>query len=299
MGSHYDSSSLAAVVAVTFAAEAEADAAFDASVLDSLPGMGAAPPVLGSNVDGGSIFTNYINARQDGQFFLRSKHLLQYETPASPAVREVYFLAWCGLLEFSDRGGVNQTTTTTTGVGVGYTAQCVGAGLDDAISEVVAQGADAVHPLTADQFVVPISLSAVYVPQTNVFEGQYHSVQADFVYRFWDDGRATMSSLVWEPNEEKDPEQGSVLSSFSGVVEFDWVTVEEAASILLCTTLEFTTQNFQAIYEKVWLLNAPQAAAIERRATETATAPTETTLLTMMATILTTFAFAGMSLTLI
>ena len=105
---------VAAVVAVTVAAEAEADAvAFDASVLDRLPGMGAAPPVLGSNVDGGSIFTNYINARQDGQFFLRSKHLLQYETPASPAVREVYFLAWCGLLEFSDRGGVNQTTTTT------------------------------------------------------------------------------------------------------------------------------------------------------------------------------------------
>ena len=39
---------------------------FDESMLSSLPGMGSSLPVLGFNIDGGSVFSNYVKARKDG-----------------------------------------------------------------------------------------------------------------------------------------------------------------------------------------------------------------------------------------
>ena len=59
---------------------------FDESMLNSLPGMGSAPPVLGSNIDGGSVFSNYVKARNDGQFFMLLEGITNYEKPSSEKV---------------------------------------------------------------------------------------------------------------------------------------------------------------------------------------------------------------------
>ena len=54
----------------------------------------ANPPLPGFNVEGGSIFTNFAGAYNNGQFFFLVTDNLVYEKPGSDPV-QFTFLYWC------------------------------------------------------------------------------------------------------------------------------------------------------------------------------------------------------------
>ena len=221
---------------------------FDESMLSSLPGMGSELPVLGSNIDGGSVFANYVKARNDGQFFLLFQSIVLYEKPLSSKINWSQ-LNWCSNLEFTDIGSSANDTTVN---GIGYTARCVTAFIGDTLSNADNAGAQQPHSITADEFVATASLSAVYIPQTNVFEGQYHKTTDNFVIRFWDDGRSIMSYIVWEVHDEGDTHPNAATSSLSGAGKISWIHIDEAASLLNNNADDFTHEKFTDIYAEVW-----------------------------------------------
>ena len=49
-----------------------------------------------------------------------------------------------------------------------------------------------------------MGVSAVFVEQLNVFEGQVHADTDDWSGRFRDDGRKTMPGIAWEGHDEGD-----------------------------------------------------------------------------------------------
>jgi hypothetical protein len=73
----------------------------------------AVPP--GYNIDGGSVFTNFVNAFNDRQlFYLRTASLVDEKPNSEP--RQLAALSWCSDLTFSD--------FSTTSL-IGYAARCV------------------------------------------------------------------------------------------------------------------------------------------------------------------------------
>lgn len=220
--------------------------------------MGSAPPVLGSNIDGGSVFANYINARNGGQFFLLWEATIQYETPSFPS-DDFVGLRWCSNLGFTDIVGsgdnTNNTITTTT---VGYTAHCVGAGLPEK-----EEGDSQQKALTSDEFNDTNSLSAVYVPHTNIFEGSYHSNTNNWLAQFSDDGRSVMTEIDWETQDAGDDTSPNAGKSWSAVGKQTWIYVEEAASLLNNNADDFTPDKFTGIYTEVWSANPSQAETVD------------------------------------
>ncbi|KAL7541200.1 hypothetical protein ACHAWF_008313 [Thalassiosira exigua] len=222
----------------------------------SLPaGMGSSP----SNIDGGSVFANFAKARQDGQFFWLRESAIQNETPSSPVVDKLHVL-WCSNLEFTtfdssaDATGTDADASMGTTV-AGYTGHCVYARLQD--EEDDAAGDQSTHEtLAPDEFGATQSISAVYVPHTNIFEGNAHSNRFESVYRFWDDGRPTMSSLGWEADDESDITiPNATASSNSNFRKITWISVDEAASLLSQNATEFTPDAFDEVYKEVWSKN--------------------------------------------
>ena len=61
----------------------------------------AAAPAPGFNGGGGSVFTNFVNAVNDGQFFYLETGSSVYEKPATEPVQLTFF-HWCSDLTFSD-----------------------------------------------------------------------------------------------------------------------------------------------------------------------------------------------------
>ena len=233
---------------------------FDESMLNSLPGMGSAPPVLGSNIAGGSVFSNYVKARNDGQFFIMWDGVTNYEKPSSEKV-DVSVLFWCSNMEFTDIDGMN--TSTGSGIGIGYTARCVQSYLKDFLTNANNAGGQNVHlPITKDEFAATMSLSAVYVPQSNTFEGQLHKNTDNYVVRFWDDGQTAMPILGWEVYDAGDTSPNADTSSWSGVGKISWTHVDEAASLLGNDAEDFTPEKFTDIYAEVWSAHPPHAETI-------------------------------------
>jgi hypothetical protein len=74
----------------------------------------AAPP--GYNIDGGSVFTNFVNAFNNKQFFFIRTGTNVYEKPATEPIRGSV-IAWCSDLTFSDLSNSSL---------MGYAARCVG-----------------------------------------------------------------------------------------------------------------------------------------------------------------------------
>lgn len=102
----------------------------DIGQLESLvPGFGSAAPVIGTNVDGGSVLTNFFNANQGGQFFWMVTGHAQYEKPSSLPV--VYNAGiWCSDLTFTDfESGI---------MPMGYTGHCLSFTLDE-VSKFVSE----------------------------------------------------------------------------------------------------------------------------------------------------------------
>ena len=238
------------------------DAAVDTALFDesSLPGVGSVHPVLGSNIDGGSAFANFVKARNDGQFFMLWEANLNYEAPSSSSI-DIMAMQWCSGLEFTDIDDMN--TSTGNGIGIGYTARCVQAYLVDTEALKLSAGAQLPHSITADEFVATKSLSAVYIPQTNTFEGQLHKTSDNYVVRFWDDGRPTTSALLWEVHDEGDTHSNSATSSLSGLGKLSWISVDDAASLLNNDANDFTPEKFADIYSEVWSSDPYHSATID------------------------------------
>ena len=236
---------------------------FDESMLNSLPGMGSSLPVLGSNIDGGSVFSNYAKARNDGQLFMLWGGTTSYEKPSSEKV-DVSVLFWCSNMEFTDIDVDDMNTSTGNGIGIGYTARCVQSYLKDFLTNANDAGGQNVHlPITKDEFAATMSLSAVYVPQSNTFEGQLHKNTDNYVVRFWDDGHSTMPILGWEVHDEGDTSPNAATSSWSGFGKISWISVDEAASLLGNDAEDFTPEKFTDIYAEVWSAHPPHAETID------------------------------------
>ncbi|KAL7549219.1 hypothetical protein ACHAWF_012487 [Thalassiosira exigua] len=227
----------------------------DETVLDGLPGMGDAMPAIGSNIDGdGSVFANYIKLRNDGQFFVFLEGFNQYETPGLKVV-SWRILQWCANLEFADIGVEDSSF-------VGYTANCVVALLGDSVQNLASAGSQ-FPSLTPDEFVGTVSLTATYVPQTNIIEIHDHSNTDSLSFHYWDDGRSTMPFIGWEVHDEGDDHPNAALTSFSAVGKLSWISAEEMGILLNSNSAEFTPKAFDDIYAKVWTAHAPHAEAIE------------------------------------
>jgi len=249
------------------------DASFDESVLaESLPSLGSEIPVIGSNIDGGSVFTNYANLRRNGQFFHVGKGHTHLETFTKAPYR-VALVHWCSQLAFTD---INKTVFRRPPV-VGYSAHCLHISpfdldiTDYAFNASVAhaQGTGSLGKITEEfantvkGYSLTISLNAVYVPQANIFEVEYHSNSDNFIIRAWDDGSPTSATSGWEAHDAGDTSPMAASTSYSFVGSVEWATVEDAAHILNMDPNEFTPGAFDALYRQVWVADERQAANIE------------------------------------
>ncbi len=209
----------------------------------------AAPP--GFNVDGGSVFTNFVNAVNDGQFFQVRQYGIVYEKPDSEPIVENAVVYWCSDLTFSDFSNSSL---------MGYAARCVEKYLAG-YAEAVASGAQLTY--SEGLFGGTLGISAVFAEQLNVFEGQYHANTDDWSSRYWDDGRKTMPRIGWEGHDEGDMSVNAATASWSLFGEITWMTVEEVAQLLNTSTDEFTPTNFQQVYEDTWINEHKNEAATQ------------------------------------
>ncbi|KAL7531387.1 hypothetical protein ACHAWF_003747 [Thalassiosira exigua] len=222
------------------------------STLDALV-TASSPPAPGKNLDEKSVFQNYFNAFQNGQFFCKVRTQGQYEMPGSDIV-EFDGLIWCSNLHFAD---------FKADMPIGYTGNCVKATLQG-ISEALEAGAQYSSGIerVEGQFHADAGISAVYVPQTNVFEGQLHYNTDNWSRRFWDDGRLNMNGIMWETRDEGDLSPKAATSSFSSIFKIDWVTVDEAATLMRVNATDLTPNEFEKLYANVWIKTHEEEAAM-------------------------------------
>ena len=210
----------------------------------------AAPP--GFNVEGGSVFTNLANAMNQGQFFLLDTGTAAYERPESEPVQYTS-LHWCSDLTFSD---LNNSSL------IGYAGRCVYMVLSG-YADLLASGGQLALYYSRGGFMYTMGISAVFVEQLNVFEGQFHMNTDDYTWRFWDDGRKTVPGIAWEGHDEGNMNPNAATSSFSAFGDFTWMSVEEVAQLLNTTVDEFTPDTFKQAYFDTWIKDHEKEAANE------------------------------------
>ena len=202
-------------------------------------------PKPGYNMEGGSVFDNYVKAESDGQFFLVAENQIQFERPLSKPITSRSLL-WCANLHFGDS---NSTHTN----GVGYTAQCVKSFLEDTIEKAEAEGVTLhLMQLTPDEFALTMSLSASYNAQTNMFNMVVHDNNDNYVEQYSDTGLPSMPDIGWETHDEGDTHPNAASSGLSFFGQATWVSQEEAALLLNNNATDFTPERFIVIHEKVW-----------------------------------------------
>ena len=151
-------------------------------------------PAPGFNVDGTSVFTNFVNAFSEKQFFyLVTGNGTLHEKPGTEPV-SVAILNWCSDIAFSDFS--NRSL-------MGYASRCVGMWLAG-YAEHKAAGDQLTDVNPEGDFGSTSGVSAVFVEQENIFECQLHSNTDGYIIRYWDDGRKTMPRLGWEGHDEGD-----------------------------------------------------------------------------------------------
>ena len=207
--------------------------------------VAATPASLGYNGDEESVFSNLVNAYNDGQFFLIWNAVLVYEAPSSEPVKGSS-LFWCSDLSFT---GVQNNSSRSF---PGYAGRCVNMLLGNYLADMVAGGAQSTG-ITSEEFTSTIGVSAVFVEQLNVIEGQLHRNTDDWVIRYWDDGRSSMPYNGWEGHDEGDLSPNAATSAFSQVGEGIWTSVEDVAKLLNTTADEFTPETFKQVYADVWI----------------------------------------------
>ncbi|KAL7532005.1 hypothetical protein ACHAWF_003984, partial [Thalassiosira exigua] len=104
---------------------------------------------------------------------------------------------------------------------------------------------------------------AIAVPQTNVFEGQFHKNTDNFVICFFDDGRSILPTMGWRVHDEGDNHPNAAISSFSHSSTLTLITAEEAASMFDNNVTDFAPEALAKIYEEVWTVHAPHADSVD------------------------------------
>ena len=206
----------------------------------------------GFNVDGGSVFDKYVNAVNDGQFFLLHTGSWVYEKPGSEPLKYTV-LDWCSDLTYSDLSNSSL---------MGYAGRCVEMCLAGC-ADIMAAGAQSTNVYSEGQFGVTTGISAVYSEQLNSFEGQLHSNTDVWVHRYWDSGLKTMPTIAWQGHDEGDMSPNAATSSLSMFGEFTWMTVEEVAQLFNTSVDEFTPDKFKQVYEDTWIKEHEFEAATE------------------------------------
>ena len=209
-------------------------------------------PAPGFNADGGSVFQNYVDAVNNGQAFLRATLSYVYEKPESETVQYT-ILRWCSDLTFSDFSNVSL---------VGYAARCAST-LLAGYAEAVASGTQLSYEYSEGYFGKTASISAVFVEQLNSFQGQIHCNTDDKVLRYWDDGRKTMPMIGWEGHDEGDMASNAATSSWSGLGDLTWMSVEEVAQLFNTSVDDFTPEIFNKVYEDAWIKSHEEEAAAD------------------------------------
>ena len=111
------------------------------------------------------------------------------------------------------------------------------------------------------EFTATRSISAVFVEQQNIFEGQVHTDTDDHLYRYWDDGQKNAPVLGWEGHDEGDMSPNAATSSFSSFGQITWMSVEEVAQQFNTSVDEFTPETFKQSYLKTWIKTHEEEAA--------------------------------------
>ena len=204
----------------------------------------------GFNVEGGSVFTNYVDALNNGQLFFRYTGSFVFEKPEAEPFR-LSAVDWCSDLTFSD---LNSSSL------IGYAGRCVRMVLFG-YDAMVAAGSQLAYDYTEGDFTFTAGISAVFAEQQNVFEGQYHVDTDDWVVRYWDNGRKTMPMIVWEGHDEGDMSPNATTSSVSGFGEMIWMSVEEVAQLFNTSVDEFTPETFKQVYLDTWIKDHEEEAA--------------------------------------
>ncbi len=205
--------------------------------------VSTAAPAPGFNAEGGSVFTNYVNAVNNKQFFLFHTGSFSYEKPESDTV-SIASLFWCSDLTFSDFS--NSTL-------MGYAARCVRMILTG-YAQALVSGGQLEFDISEGEFLQTLGISAVFVEQLNVFEGQLHVNTDDKVIRYWDDGRKTMPQIGWEGHDEGDVSPNAATSSFSNFGDFTWLSVEDVPQLSNTSAVDvFTPEKFKQVYMNLWI----------------------------------------------
>ena len=206
----------------------------------------------GFNVEGGSAFENIAMASDEGQLFFIATGSGLNERPETDPVRASSF-SWCSDLTFSD---VRNSSL------IGYAGRCV-ARILAGYEAMEAAGGQLSFAYSKGEFSATLGISAVFVEQLNVFEGQYHSDTDDDIWRYWDDGRKTSPIIVWEGHDEGDMNPNAATSSWSGFGEMNWVSVDEVAQLFNTSVDEFTPETFKQVYLDTWIKDHEYEAAID------------------------------------
>jgi hypothetical protein len=203
-----------------------------------------AAPAPGFNVNGGSVFTNFVDAVNNGQLFSLQTGSFVYEKPESETVQFTVH-NWCSDLTFSDFSNSSL---------MGYAGRCVTRWVDGAAEGQAAGGQAPGGENTEGNLLTWTSgISAVYVEQQNIFEGQLHSSTDDYALRYWDDGSKTAPTIGWEGHDEGDMTPNAATSSLSNFGELIWVSVEEVAQLFNTSVDEFTPEKFKQVYMNIWI----------------------------------------------
>ena len=208
-------------------------------------------PAPGFNVEGSNVFTNFADLVNNGQFFFIRTGTFVFEKPDVDPVPTSH-LNWCSDLTFSD---LNNSSL------IGYAGRCVVKLLGTGYANVLASGAQLAFPYSEEGFMYTTGISAVFVEQLNVFEGQFHLDTDDNTWRFWDDGRKSMPLIAWEGHDEGDMNPNAATSSFSRFSEVTWSSVDEVAQLFNTSVDEFTPEKFKQVYLDTWIKDHEEEAA--------------------------------------
>ena len=205
----------------------------------------ATPASPGYNVEGTSVFTNIVTANNDGQFFFILNGTVVFVKGSG--------LYWCSDLSFT---GVENNSSSSPG----YAGRCVRMWLGNTLADILAAGTQNTDN-SAQDFTSTMGISAVFVEQLNVFQGQFQKNTDDYVNRYWDDGRPSMPVIGWEGHDEGDLSPNAATSAWSGVSEVIWTSVEDVARLFNTTTDKFTPETFKDDYANAWIKEHEEDAA--------------------------------------
>ena len=136
--------------------------------------------------------------------------------------------------------------------------------LGNFLADILAAGAGTqLTGASLEDFTSTWGISAVFVEQLNVIEGQLHRNTDDLVWRYWDDGRPSMPYNGWEGHDEGDLSPNAATSAWSSVGEYIWTSVEDVVTLLNTTVDEFTPETFKEVYAKTWTKEHEQEAAVD------------------------------------